>query len=382
MLSLCGCANTQNRVSRVINVSNNELDDGSMRAFVESLACNGGSCGLQRIDLDNNKIFLVPEAFLLRQPKFPNLRYLSAHKNLIGNVGTQVLRWAIVPGLTLDLRGNNILAFNWHFQVYAKEMRGVHLKKMAFPDGESGFLMDYDNMGTIVFSEANTWEFIDDEDDFLEVLFSRAPGIAYLRYSLMPIPVRFPKNASRNGNLRSLRMSSSRIFGTIPSDLGSLPKLVNIDIPRNALSGSIPASLSMLTQLTRLDVFMNRLQGSIPSQLGLLTNLNYANFDGNDFENATIPYQLARALKNAGYKGSYTRRSFAMNIDAGNNKYVNDCLGPYGKQWPHCERKVVEVQGEGRDEEYQTRGVEVRNICSIVKHLYKLGFCPEPQYKT
>jgi hypothetical protein len=62
-------------------------------------------------------------------------------------------------------------------------------------------------------------------------------------------------------------------MGSIPSQIGLLTSLTDLDLFNNALSGSIPSQIVLLTSLTDLDLSMNALTGSIPSQIGLLTSL-------------------------------------------------------------------------------------------------------------
>ncbi|KAI8829825.1 hypothetical protein BJ741DRAFT_621974 [Chytriomyces cf. hyalinus JEL632] len=65
--------------------------------------------------------------------------------------------------------------------------------------------------------------------------------------------------------------------GSIPTEIGTLTKLVKIDLAQNGLQGKIPTELGRLTALTWLVLGKNSLTGSIPPQimsLPLITTLD------------------------------------------------------------------------------------------------------------
>ncbi len=82
---------------------------------------------------------------------------------------------------------------------------------------------------------------------------------------------------SELGNLSNLRedleLSNNRLTGTIPSELGNLSNLEDLYLQSNKLTGSIPTELGNLSNLNRLRLNENQLTGTIPSQLGNLSNL-------------------------------------------------------------------------------------------------------------
>jgi hypothetical protein len=76
---------------------------------------------------------------------------------------------------------------------------------------------------------------------------------------------RIPSEVGLLSTLTNLEISRSNIVGAIPQGLGSLTQLSKLDLSNNALMGSLPSSLSSLTRLTALRLFNNQLTGSVPS---------------------------------------------------------------------------------------------------------------------
>ncbi|XP_024539385.1 probable leucine-rich repeat receptor-like protein kinase At1g35710 [Selaginella moellendorffii] len=83
-----------------------------------------------------------------------------------------------------------------------------------------------------------------------------------------------------------LSLSSNRITGEIPPELGQLTQLTGLYLDDNALTGAIPPSLANLTSLQRLDLARNRLTGKIPVEFLTLKKLNYLNVAHNQLTGA------------------------------------------------------------------------------------------------
>ena len=91
--------------------------------------------------------------------------------------------------------------------------------------------------------------------------------------------------------LQWLDLHGNQLSGSIPVELGSLTKLESLKLHRNGLTGSIPVELGSLTALTRLDLYDNQLSGSIPDELGDLAALEYL-FLANNALTGNIPADL------------------------------------------------------------------------------------------
>ena len=67
------------------------------------------------------------------------------------------------------------------------------------------------------------------------------------------------------GRVTSLRLSSTKTGGSIPSSLRGLTGLTELDLSSNSLSGRIPSALGTLTGLTVLWLHDNALTGAVPA---------------------------------------------------------------------------------------------------------------------
>ena len=89
-----------------------------------------------------------------------------------------------------------------------------------------------------------------------------------------------------------LRLHPKNLTGTLPTALGSLTGLIDLDLAANELTGSIPTQLGSLTKLQWLDLHDNQLSGGIPADLGDLGNLLQLDLRDNDLT-GSIPTGLA-----------------------------------------------------------------------------------------
>ena len=95
-----------------------------------------------------------------------------------------------------------------------------------------------------------------------------------------------------SGSVTALYLSSNRLSGSIPTELGNLTNLTHLNLSDNRLSGSIPTELGNLTNLTRLGLSSNSLSGSIPTEIGNLTNLTLLDLSRNSLSGC-VPAALA-----------------------------------------------------------------------------------------
>ncbi|KAD6455167.1 hypothetical protein E3N88_09873 [Mikania micrantha] len=85
--------------------------------------------------------------------------------------------------------------------------------------------------------------------------------------------------------MSGLDLSSNKLTGEIPEELGMLTHILALNLSHNKLSGPIPVSFSNLSQIESLDLSSNSLSGKVPSELIQLTKLeafyvSYNNLSG------------------------------------------------------------------------------------------------------
>ncbi|KAL8239821.1 hypothetical protein R6Q59_016388 [Mikania micrantha] len=85
--------------------------------------------------------------------------------------------------------------------------------------------------------------------------------------------------------MSGLDLSSNKLTGEIPWELGMLTHILSLNLSHNKLSGPIPVSFSNLSQIESLDLSSNSLSGKVPSELLQLTKLevfdvSYNNLSG------------------------------------------------------------------------------------------------------
>ncbi|XP_042518655.1 probable leucine-rich repeat receptor-like protein kinase At1g35710 [Macadamia integrifolia] len=88
-------------------------------------------------------------------------------------------------------------------------------------------------------------------------------------------------------NLERLELGSNLLSGSIPTQIGTLRNLSELDLSHNEFTGSIPD----LGWLTLLNLSYNKLSGSIPAQIGSLRNLSELHLSNNEFT-GSIPIEI------------------------------------------------------------------------------------------
>ncbi|XP_030962001.1 probable LRR receptor-like serine/threonine-protein kinase At3g47570 [Quercus lobata] len=115
--------------------------------------------------------------------------------------------------------------------------------------------------------------------------------LIYLLLNNNKISGNIPTGIGNLTNLEELDMENNKLSGHIPFEIGKLHKLQYLDLSANNIFGNIPSSLGNLTILTTLHLHDNNLQGSIPSSLGKCENMIKLSLAKNNL-NGTISYQV------------------------------------------------------------------------------------------
>ncbi|XVF17617.1 hypothetical protein REPUB_Repub10bG0138700 [Reevesia pubescens] len=117
-------------------------------------------------------------------------------------------------------------------------------------------------------------------------------------------------NSNDYSRVTGLSLPSCQLLGSIPSDLGMIQHLENLDLSNNSLNGSLPFSIFNATQLRFLDLSNNLISGGIPETIGSLQNLQILNLSDNALA-GTLPSTLTTiqnltvvSLKNNYFSGN------------------------------------------------------------------------------
>ncbi|CAL2229002.1 unnamed protein product [Prunus armeniaca] len=90
-------------------------------------------------------------------------------------------------------------------------------------------------------------------------------------------------------------MSNNSLTGSLPSEVGDLVHLTELDVSRNKLSGEIPRSLGSCITLARLHLEGNEFAGAIPQSLKDLRGLEEINISRNTLS-GQIPKFLSKGV--------------------------------------------------------------------------------------
>ncbi|KAD6454696.1 hypothetical protein E3N88_09402 [Mikania micrantha] len=105
--------------------------------------------------------------------------------------------------------------------------------------------------------------------------------------------------------MSGLDLSSNKLTGEIPQELGMLTHILALNLSHNKLSGPIPVSFSNLSQIESLDLSSNSLSGKVPSELIQLTNLGVFDVSYNNLS--------GRLLEQKAQFGTFGKESYEGN---------------------------------------------------------------------
>ncbi|CAM9960831.1 unnamed protein product [Ectocarpus sp. 4 AP-2014] len=101
--------------------------------------------------------------------------------------------------------------------------------------------------------------------------------------------------ANDQARVVKLHLMVNNLRGPVPSELGHLSALQELDLCRNQLSGHIPPELGALSELQVLNLSGNELTGHIPKELGALSKLQNLNLQSNKLTD--LPRAAAEGFK-------------------------------------------------------------------------------------
>uniref|UniRef100_A0A6N2K2G1 non-specific serine/threonine protein kinase n=1 Tax=Salix viminalis TaxID=40686 RepID=A0A6N2K2G1_SALVM len=114
--------------------------------------------------------------------------------------------------------------------------------------------------------------------------------------SATQIPQPLPSSLGNLSQLVELDISFNSFTNTIPPELGDLKNLVTLNLSHNSFSGPIPSALCHLANLTHLHMDANSLEGALPGEIGNMKNLESLDVSYNRL-NGPIPPTVGGSAK-------------------------------------------------------------------------------------
>ena len=125
----------------------------------------------------------------------------------------------------------------------------------------------------------NFWGTMPPEVNFLS---PTAITISRMHTQSFAIDELLPSDEHFVSKLKKIDFSSTRLHGTIPTDIGWIPNLEEINFAQGfSLEGNLPPQIRLLENLKVLSLQGNRLSGSLPFQLVSLSSLEHVRMDNN-----------------------------------------------------------------------------------------------------
>lgn len=118
-------------------------------------------------------------------------------------------------------------------------------------------------------------------------LYNNAGGTSWTNHAnwitKMPVSTWYGITLDANSRVYQIALSKNNITGTLPTSLGNLTNLNNIDFSNNSITGNIPSTVGSLNSLQSINFSSNKLNGSIPATIGNLGNLVKLDLTSNQF---------------------------------------------------------------------------------------------------
>ncbi|XP_043721109.1 receptor-like protein EIX2 [Telopea speciosissima] len=123
-----------------------------------------------------------------------------------------------------------------------------------------------------------------------------------------------------NSRLETLHLGYTEVSGLIPSSIGNLSFLIDLDLSSTQLSGPIPTSIGNLSSLIELDLSDTQLSGPIPTSIGNLSSLRTLDLSYNQKLDATIQSTVDLSFNQI--NGSLPLWSNVINLYLGTNLFT------------------------------------------------------------
>lgn len=148
------------------------------------------------------------------------------------------------------------------------------------------------NLGAFLTTEVSS---NDPEKDALMALYNATDGDNWTDNtnwnSEEPIGNWYGVTTDGDGHVTELALDNNNLAGSIPSEIGDMQWLTNIDISNNNISESIPEEFYSLTNMLYINMYENNLSGDISSNISQMSNLQVFNIFNNNITDV-FPVEL------------------------------------------------------------------------------------------
>ncbi|KAJ9678825.1 hypothetical protein PVL29_020889 [Vitis rotundifolia] len=118
----------------------------------------------------------------------------------------------------------------------------------------------------------------------------RLPSLQYLNVRYNPDVIGYLPEFQETSPLKMLYLAGISFSGELPTSIGRLGSLTELDISSCNFTGLVPSSLGHLHQLSYLDLSNNYFSGQIPSFMANLTQLTHLGLSSNNFSVGTLAW--------------------------------------------------------------------------------------------
>nr|XP_023871756.1 receptor-like protein EIX2 [Quercus suber] len=150
--------------------------------------------------------------------------------------------------------------------------------------------------------------------------------------------------------VKSIDLSSNKLNGVIPKEIGMLDGLISLNLSNNLLTGIITSDIGLLHSLEVLDLSDNKLGGEIPSTISLIDCLNSLNLRNNNLSGRIPTGPQLSTFNASAYEGNPNLCGFPL---------PKNCLGEETPQNPTVNRSSGDTSMQGEENGFITRGLYV-----------------------
>ncbi|PWA65522.1 leucine-rich repeat protein [Artemisia annua] len=125
------------------------------------------------------------------------------------------------------------------------------------------------------------------------ILECKTPALESLALRYLGLSGKLPSQLGKLVHLQQLQLGNNNIDGVIPDFIGMLSFLRTLDLSDNLISGHIPFSIGQLSLLEVLFLSHNKLNGRIPDSIGRLSSLKELDVSYNQLD-GSLPDSIGR----------------------------------------------------------------------------------------